>query len=282
MPHSAPTYKLRQSILRQAIDIVNGKPSPRTIPLSDPQKLRVRDYYSAIYRPVCAIGEFLLQGEADSGGMSGYWRSEDRTECKEWQLTLDELTVMAPEYIQYIGELEIRYCSSLEFVVHHWLRIPTAKLICFRARRWMWRRKALVRNDWMNVLRHMVNRVRGDRRDYVSVEMLMHEFHGSTWSYAKGAEGDHAYYRLLLKSMVATGDVEYREGYKATAQALKTLADFELEDRRHRQTIGQQRAIVTLTVVLAIIGFLQVAVAGLAYFKPPQSSATAPAGRANS
>lgn len=62
----------------------------------------------------------------------------------------------------------------------------------------------------------------------------------------------------LLESLKASGElVSGQHGFKLAPQAFNTIADFEQEDRRHRDNYKTQRGILWLTIVLMFVGAIQ-------------------------
>jgi len=94
-------------------------------------------------------------------------------------------------------------------------------------------------------------------------------FHSSYVAIVQGLNGIRAfghphiddtqrYYELVLNSLVESGDLERREiYYSLSPHALVTLSGYEVEERRHRAEIRQQRILGFLTFVLILIGLLQ-------------------------
>ncbi|WP_457300948.1 hypothetical protein [Phyllobacterium sp. P5_D12] len=69
------------------------------------------------------------------------------------------------------------------------------------------------------------------------------------------------YYDLLLKSLVASGDLHQNQSlYQLAPPALMTLSAYEEEERRHDDNVWQQKLIGALTLVLIVVGIAQAVV----------------------
>ncbi|WP_142081681.1 hypothetical protein [Roseinatronobacter monicus] len=69
------------------------------------------------------------------------------------------------------------------------------------------------------------------------------------------------YYRLVLDSLVASGDLEeLKKGqFSLSPKALATLDYYEEADRRHQDNLRQQRRLGWLTFALVLVGATQIA-----------------------
>lgn len=71
--------------------------------------------------------------------------------------------------------------------------------------------------------------------------------------------------RLYLDSFVASGELEIKDyRYKVTGKAIVTLERFEIEERRHSDSLSVQRKILFLTCVIALSAIIQAGVVKLA------------------
>ena len=72
-------------------------------------------------------------------------------------------------------------------------------------------------------------------------------------------------FKLLLGSLAATGDLEMENGkYRLSPSSLKSIADFEEAERRHADSVRQNKRLFWITVVIAIATAMQ---AYIAFFK---------------
>jgi hypothetical protein len=135
-------------------------------------------------------------------------------------------------------------------------------------------RKELTRRDRMKVLAATI-----ETRDYETSETdLLTRFYTARWVHRPNKTELMTYYRLLLESLKASGDLNAgRHGMKLNPKALNTIADFELEDRRHHDNYRTQRGIFWLTLVLICVGGVQAGAAAYDAWWPkpePQKTST--------
>ncbi|MER9576963.1 hypothetical protein NKJ09_22060 [Mesorhizobium sp. M0189] len=74
-------------------------------------------------------------------------------------------------------------------------------------------------------------------------------------------QSTRAYYKLILESLADSGDLKAQQHnqYKLQPKGLSTLATYELEERRHRDNITQQRRMITVTAIVIAVGIVQAA-----------------------
>ena len=72
--------------------------------------------------------------------------------------------------------------------------------------------------------------------------------------------------QLYLDSFVASGELEIKNyRYRITGKAIVTLEQFEIDERRHRDSLKNQRRVLWLTIVIALSAVIQ---AGIIKLKP--------------
>lgn len=240
---------------RRALAITTKKPAPDRIPLSVPEKVRARDYYTATFEMVSGKRGFLVD-EVVGDDVSGRWVSHT-AEPEAASINLAELAPLPLEIRQYFGELEIVYDSPREFWWHHHLRIPRLKL----ARLWIsnriYARRLLLRADRMEILQRLLD-YDIQERSRISTMDVMNDLHGPRWPAHPQAMAAYRYAELLLESLVQSGDLETDNGsYRIKPKAIETIVRHDVENRRHRDNASLQRWVVILTVVLVAIGAVQ-------------------------
>jgi hypothetical protein len=94
--------------------------------------------------------------------------------------------------------------------------------------------------------------------DYkVSETTLPLEVFGYRWLYHPDSRVLQRHYKLLLESLCLDGDLtEVGYLYQLAPRALTTLAVHEEEDRRHKDNVKLQRALVFLTLMLIFVEFM--------------------------
>lgn len=241
--------------IKRALLIVTEKPAPDRIPLSDPDRLRARDYYTAMFQPENDERGFLVDSLLGNA-VAGRWVSQSHAP-EPAVVNLPDLKTVPLEIHQYLGQIEIVYTSPREFVLHHFLQFSRFKLICEILSQWFYTRKLLLRAERMDILRNLVEREIQERNGASTFEM-MNELHGDRWPLHPQGWRNHQYTELLLDSLVETSDIEKRDSrYRVKAKSIQTIIAHDVEDRRHQANSRLQRSAVGLTVILIVIGGIQ-------------------------
>ncbi|EKF9485167.1 hypothetical protein O1C26_003548, partial [Vibrio cholerae] len=82
------------------------------------------------------------------------------------------------------------------------------------------------------------------------------------WYYHPDRERNYNYNVLLLDSLVASNDlIKEKYGYKLSCYAMVSLSQFEQDERKHKETLKQSKAMSWLTFVLIIVGLMQAYIA---------------------
>ena len=242
------------------------KPAPNTIPLSGMNRLVKRDYF-VIYLPEGVPGEqFILSNISENGYEGSFWNDGDNVGHK----------VVIPFSFAYRSRLTIvHYFKEQEFRFHGpssywWSRLTylqRRRLFAERFRRWRFGKKSLARASREQVLKHVFQRTCNDRQYFVSPQSLMSENHGELWVFHPDKQSMSAYYRLVLDSLVDSGDlISPQFHYKLAPQALKTLELKDIEDAREKAAIAIQRRMVWLTLALVLVGLISLIPRIFAYF----------------
>jgi hypothetical protein len=156
--------------------------------------------------------------------------------------------------VQYIGEIEIRYDSDSEYLLHYFLDWPRFLLASDRMAQAWFNTSRLVREDRIKVLRIFVETTLKRRDTKFSEVGLMSEIYGPRWALHPKHEEMLTYYRLVLESLAKSEDLAFAgHAFRLEGGGLKTLADYELEERRHRDNRSRQTVLAILTAVLMLI-----------------------------
>lgn len=181
-----------------------------------------------------------------------------------------------------INDAEITGKWSLngkEFVRNRLTRYPFWKVKIDDILQARFNRKELTRRDRMKVLAHILAATIEKRRYETGETDLLTRFYTARWVHRPDKDELMTYYRLLLESLKASADLaDGRHGFKLNPQALNTIADFEQEDRRHRDNYKTQRGIFWLTIVLMFVGAVQAGAAAYeAWWPKPEVQKATPA-----
>ncbi|UVO54542.1 hypothetical protein [Sphingomonas sp. SUN039] len=198
------------------------------------------------------LADQLLVDDLEGRWVSRFAEPEPAT------ISLSELSAMPVRIHQYMGELEIVYSSPVEFIWHYWFRIPQCKLLIERTLSLIYSRKLLLRSDQIDVLQTFIDQFTGQEGGKTVME-LMEDTYGLRWAMHPRGMAMYRYNKLLLDSLRDSGELTSENGrYIATPKAVSKVIQYELEDRRHRDSVAEQKRMAWLTIVLAIIGAVQV------------------------
>ena len=79
--------------------------------------------------------------------------------------------------------------------------------------------------------------------------------YGDRWARHPDNEQLHQYYVLVLDSLVESDDLNLEDnGYHLSPKALSTLAQFEEDNRKHRDLVIMQKILAALTFALVMVG----------------------------
>ncbi|MER9331629.1 hypothetical protein [Mesorhizobium sp. M0488] len=136
-------------------------------------------------------------------------------------------------------------------------------------------KRGLTRQDRLQVLRLFVSETSKDDDFKASIFMLLEILFTRRWFRHPEGETTNNYYKLVLRSLVDSGDlraIDKGQRFELAPQGLTTIAAYELEERRHHDTMRQQGRIGWLTAVLIGVGIVQ----ALATFYAPGATAQRP------
>lgn len=181
-----------------------------------------------------------------------------------------ELEPFYLSFDQYYRELQIRYNSALEFVVLRAIGFAQFQWVADKVAQFVYNVRPISRTDRMKVLEYFFEETLRDRRFSTSYVAIVQGLNGIRAFGHPHIDDTQRYYELVLNSLVDSGDLERHEiQYRLSPHALVTLSGYEVEERRHRAEITQQRILGFLTFVLALIGLLQVYVTFVANVPKP-------------
>jgi hypothetical protein len=162
------------------------------------------------------------------------------------------------EFLRFVGPYEFRHHSIVRFLFAETFGIYRFAILKDRTEQYFFNRTRLARAERIGILKALLERTLGQREYTASPVTLMTNLHSSRWVFHPEHEKLLAYYKLLLDSLVASGDLIVDGiAYRISPKALGTLASAEEDDRRHSDSISQQRALKWLTVALVLIGAVQ-------------------------
>lgn len=253
--------RLKKLILNFAIKNALKRPAPNTIPLSDLQKMRERNYYTIRLFCMSTNDRFIVK-RMSNNGLEGYWFSEkDNGAGRDASIPHRSIPLFEVEIKHYARELEIIYNSYFKFLLALFTFKAKRDIWSYRFRVWAYSKKKLPRQDRLEVLAwaYEWNLAHG-HPDFSPVSFLIHR-HGQLIVLHPEFKQQMRYYRLVLDSLVASGDLEKLKSgqFSLSPKALATLDYYEEADRRHQDNLRQQRILGWLTFALVLVGATQIA-----------------------
>lgn len=230
--------------------IVERKPAPDTIPRSGEAGDR-QDCYMAVVRGM-PVGTHMIVDSSSAVGVTGRLFGQP-VPLEPQTITWIELEKLNLEITHFLGPYEFKYTSPRNFLWAHISRWPQLYGMGQQVRQFFFNRKKLVRVDRMKALRHLVEQRIGRRDARSSPVQLMAEIHTFRAFHHPSIDEQLAYGALLMDSLVASGDLSNEQGsYRIMPKALVTLAQYDEDNRRHRDNKIIQWLVVWLTTILAV------------------------------
>ncbi len=237
---------------RLAIEWALRKPAPSSIPLSNLELIRDRNYYSVKLK---GEREFLCDSVTGEN-ITGRWIKHIPNDIEQInaEISFTDAYAMQLEIRQYLGEMEYHYHNSILFIIAHIFGIPWLKLWRRRFASALYKRKHLVIKDQLELLTYLADRARHGSFDPISTPQLITEIYGIyIWEHPD-RDRISTHYNLWLNALVESGDVEDVRGrFRIRSQGLTTLAQEERDDRRHRDAVRTQWILAALTACIVII-----------------------------
>lgn len=199
----------------------------------------------------------LLCDEVCMRGVTGkYWvDNEDLgTVCIPFQLMGDyELDIT-----HFYGRYDLRYGSIAQYFWEGVIPVDKTRILIGKGQQFLFNKKELVRSERVEVLKLILEKEldqRGYTTSSISLSTLLYT---EKWVFHPDKTRQMRYNDLLLKSLHETGDLEKAEhGFRLSSKALATIARYEEDQKKHRESIGQASAMKWLTLALIFVGVIQ-------------------------
>ncbi|MEO0892614.1 MAG: hypothetical protein AAFY35_08480 [Pseudomonadota bacterium] len=205
----------------------------------------------------------------------------------QWSGDLYEFPISIP--LQHIEELEVRithffkhtrteYTGAIDFLWGHITKKPHRFLFRNRIVQLFYNQTTRFRQDRIELLKEIhANHLKtagrdeeaygalfGDNRSFTEMK-LFEDLYGNRAFEHPAFNKEYTAFKLLLGSLAATGDLVSENGkYRLSASSLKSIADFEEAERRHADSVRQNKRLFWITVVIAVATAMQ---AYIAFFK---------------
>ncbi|SNY78903.1 hypothetical protein [Enterobacter sp. CC120223-11] len=202
------------------------------------------------------------------------WDYDEKVWVDERRMTVAEIDEMQAEIIHHRSFGQIPFSGILAFSFNRFTRLAYLKTLIARGKGRLvssfFASKELKSRDRIALLNLLVNEYVQQRPSRlnagISIDEVIDMLYGRLWYKHIRNEEFRRKVRLLLKSLVITGDLA-QEGilYYVQPKSVATIVEFEKEERRARQQEKMQRNIVRLMIVItAATVLITLALLGLA------------------
>jgi hypothetical protein len=180
---------------------------------------------------------------------------------KGMRLPLDSLKLSQFHITHFYGLSTIRYSGLIDFAVGSttgwpYVKIHTARLT-FRVGQYFFNKRKLATRRRMELLSFLVNRYLSGKAEFSPID-LMTNLYSIRWVEHPDGESARIQLEAYLEAMVETGELaksSYK--YRVTGQALRAIEEYEEQERKHVENVRMQRAMLWLTIAIAVFTAVQ-------------------------
>ncbi|SPJ32700.1 hypothetical protein [Kushneria phyllosphaerae] len=252
----------------------------RALKKSCPDRIKItgkEDCYSVYINNDDGSENLLVKRVKGDNLLCKEWFEEERVFTRESHIAISKTTYRNYEVVHHYkgavlfhnGLENFSYSNSLK------KRVLVNKSILARAfRQYLFNKRDILVEDRVNILRTLVDMYLENTKDVFSYTYRSTSFdagtyltrkNGQLWYRHPNSRYEHIRVKLILDSLSETGDLnKTKDGYSITPKALKTLSDYDEEERKHRSLLTPQVITAALTFVVACG---TVAQAYIAYWK---------------
>lgn len=205
--------------------------------------------------------------------------SADELDCIEWNgsryqiprpLPLSSLRLSDFQITHYYGLSEIRYKGILDFVLNKLTGWPYIKVHVVRwldsFGQYIFNKKKLITKRRMELLKFLVDRTLDGKKEHNPLD-LMTDLYSIKWLPHRNGDEQLQILEFFLDSLAETGELrKTNDLYVVTGHALRTIEEYEEQERRHTENVKMQRRIFWLTLAIVVLTALQT---GLVRLPPP-------------
>lgn len=169
---------------------------------------------------------------------------------------------------RFYGFSQLEYAGLFDFAKSELSFLPQRLYLKEWASQRLYNYSTKFRHDRVNLLRklvanHLAEAKKNNGLLYTSssksVVALLAAVYGNRIYGHPDYEEQSAQFRLILESLAATGELEKKgmHEFKLSALAVASISNYELEERRHRDSVKQNWLLFFVTVVMAIAAVVQ-------------------------
>jgi len=261
-------YRLKKLAIHRAL----RKKSPRRITYSQEGTHKI-DCFTTFLRNESENDLDMIVDDMDDTKIRGF-QLEGQSYSQEKELEISELYKCDLTIIHYLRHAQTKYDSALDFWYGQVTLLPQRFLIKQSIIQWFRVKTTRFRHDRMDVLKTLVQKnlecargegmfaEHGEAQSYLG---LFESMYGTEVFAHPKHDKELKRFRFILDSLVEGGELSQNNGrYELKGRALSTIADYEEAERRHSDSVRQNRRLVWLTLLIAVATLLQ---AYSAFFK---------------
>ncbi len=249
--------KLRLRLLRWLLKQALQRRSPDRIPRSGAAGAKANCFSVYINR---ATEPYLLVHDL-SGDVAACLKWTGQRFDEPSQIPLSEIQQSDLEVTHFYGLDEVTYNGLAAWA---WGRIsmwPYAKIWSVRiissVDQYFFNKRKLVTKQRIDLLRVLIDRELDGRGISNHID-LMTELYSLRWVMHPDRDPQQRRLEFYLDSLVDTGELKKVNGdYKLTGEALKAIEVYEEQERKHTESVKEQRRMAWLTLAIALLTAIQ-------------------------
>jgi hypothetical protein len=180
---------------------------------------------------------------------------------KDLRLPLDMATLSQFRVTHFYGLSTIWYSGLIDFAVSRLTGWPYAKIhavrVTSRVGQYFFNKRKLATRRRMELLSFLVTRYLGGKGEFSPID-LMTNLYSLRWVEHPDGESARIQLESYLEAMVETGELKKNSyKYRVTGYALRAIEEYEEQERKHVENVRMQRAMLWLTIAIAVFTAVQ-------------------------
>lgn len=249
--------KAKEKIILMLLKHILKRASSDKIPRSGNEGERVNCYTAIAYKD----HEGLIIRYYSEGYLVCL-KHDGRKYSIQTKITFSELMDYEVKIIHYYGLNTITYFSWLELARGMAFRLPYITSWLLTKKEWflqgLFNRKKLVTKDRIEILRAILN-ANLDGEIKITPLSIMSIIHSDRWYLHPNRELELSKIELYLEALSDTNELKRTNHmqYDITGHGISAIEIYEEQERKHTDNISNQRRIFWLTIVIALLTFVQ-------------------------
>jgi hypothetical protein len=209
----------------------------------------------------------LIDSIADSSFTGRKWNDESKSFLEEFTLSVDEAITDNINIEYFYKTHRFLYRNLWKCIISDISKWPQAKVFFSshyeKLEQYFFNKKKLITKDRLGLLKFMLSDQLDRTHDSsIDIDDLMGKLYSFRYFYHPDGGKEEQKVRLHLQSLVESEDIGRTsdDKYVVKGKALCTIANYEEEERKHRETVIIQRIIAFLTIIIALAAVAQTGV----------------------